>query len=172
MIIVSDYAKGTISRKLINDIKTFAREETVPLIVDPKPLHKDFYTNVSLLTPNLKEAQELSGIYVIDNDSLEQCGRKLNDIFNCDIIITTGEKGLSIFPLNQEITHIPTHAIEVYDVSGAGDTFIASLSLAISTKTSLKNAARFANYAAGIKVTKLGTAPVHFEELSKMFTEL
>ncbi|MCD4819423.1 MAG: D-glycero-beta-D-manno-heptose-7-phosphate kinase [Candidatus Cloacimonetes bacterium] len=169
MIIISDYAKGTISNKLINDIKIYAQKNNIPLIVDPKPKHKDFYKGVTLLTPNLKEAQELSGIYVTDQTSLEQCGKKLNEIYNCDIIITTGEKGLSIFPIDDKITHIPTQAVEVYDVSGAGDTFIASLSLAITTKSKLESSARFANYAAGIKVTKLGTAPVHFEELAKLF---
>jgi rfaE bifunctional protein kinase chain/domain len=164
-IILSDYAKGAINEDLAEKVKEIARIKKIPLIVDPKPKHKLFYKNVSLITPNLKEAQELSGIHVDSLASLERCGACLNDFFNCDIIITTGEKGMSIFPLRGTMHHIPTQATEVYDVSGAGDTVAATLTLALASGADLRDAAELANIAAGIKVKKLGTATVSWKEL-------
>jgi len=164
-VIVSDYAKGTISADLLKNLKKFADEKKVLLIIDPKPKHRKWYDNVSLITPNLKEAQELSNIQVNSQKTLENCGRKLNELFNCDIIITTGEKGMSIFPKNGKISHIATKATEVYDVSGAGDTVVAVLTLALASGANLAQAAELANIAAGIKVRKLGTAPVSWQEL-------
>jgi len=166
-IIVSDYAKGTISEDLLINLKDFAKSKKILLVVDPKPKHKKWYDNVNLITPNLKEAQELSNMHVDSKESLEICGRKLNELFNSDIIITTGEKGMSIFPKNGKISHIATKATEVYDVSGAGDTVVAVLTLALASGANLTQAAELANIAAGIKVRKLGTAPVSWQELTE-----
>jgi rfaE bifunctional protein kinase chain/domain len=168
-MIVSDYAKGAINRDLMEELKEFAKRRGIPIIVDPKPKHKDFYENVSLITPNLKEAQELSGIHVDSSESLEMCGRKLNDMFSSDIVITTGEKGMSIFPLDGIVNHIPTKATEVFDVSGAGDTVVATITMALVGGKNLHDASELANLAAGIKVKKLGTAPVTKEELESCF---
>ena len=168
-IILSDYAKGTISSDLSERIFSFAKIGNIPVIVDPKPKHKIFYKGADLITPNLKEAKEITGIHVNSIKDLENCGKKLNDIFQCDIIITTGEKGMSVFPFSGNIEHIPTHATEVFDVSGAGDTVIATLTLAKCSHFNLSDAAKLANIAAGIKVKKLGTAPVKITELIQSF---
>jgi len=153
-IIISDYAKGTLTKELVKSITEFAKSKEIPVIVDPKPAHTDFYQNVSLITPNLKEAREISHLPA-----------KNETEYNSDVIITTGSKGMSIFPAGEQPKHIPTLATEVFDVSGAGDTVISTLTLAICSGATLAEAADLANHAAGIKVSKLGTAPVHLDEL-------
>ena len=165
-IIISDYAKGVISKEFMNEIKKIANKQ-IPIIVDPKPKHKNFYKNVTLLTPNKKEAEEMSGIEIENEEDLLKAGNKLMNDLNCDILITTGEKGMSLFERKKDPIHIPTVAKEVYDVSGAGDTVIATMSLALAAGKSLEESAVLANHAAGIKVGKLGTAPVKIEELEK-----
>jgi D-glycero-beta-D-manno-heptose-7-phosphate kinase len=169
VIIISDYAKGTITEEFMRNIKSYATKNNIKIIVDPKPIHYSFYKDVFLITPNKKEAEEMSGIKIFDNKTLEICGRKLMNQLNCRVIITLGEKGMSIFEPDEKPTHISTTAKEVYDVSGAGDTVVAALSLAISAGSTLHEAAIIANHAAGIKVGKVGTAPVFLEELKKSF---
>lgn len=166
-IIISDYAKGTLTKELVHSITEYAKSMNIPVIVDPKPAHADFYNNVSLITPNLKEAREISHSPAKSEAELERCGSILQSKYNCDVIITTGSKGMSVFALNKEAKHIPTLATEVFDVSGAGDTVISTLALAICCGATLVEAADLANHAAGIKVSKLGTAPVHLAELKK-----
>lgn len=166
-IIVSDYAKGTINKEIMCEIKEYAIENKILLIIDPKPKHKDFYKGASLITPNKKEAEEMTGIKIENNSDLEKVGKKLMDELECDVLITTGEKGMSLFERGKGPKHIPTVAKEVYDVSGAGDTVIATLSLALSCGASFNDAAILANHAAGIKVGKLGTAPVALNELKQ-----
>jgi len=164
-IIISDYAKGTLTKELVKSITEFAKSKEIPVIVDPKPAHTDFYQNVSLITPNLKEAREISHLPAKNEAELEECGKFLQTKYNSDVIITTGSKGMSIFPAGEQPKHIPTLATEVFDVSGAGDTVISTLTLAICSGATLAEAADLANHAAGIKVSKLGTAPVHLDEL-------
>lgn len=164
-IIISDYAKGTLTRELVKSLTDFAKIANIPVIVDPKPAHADFYHNISLITPNLKEAREITHCPAKNEAELEKCGKSLQNRYKCDVIITTGSKGMSVFALDKEAKHIPTLATEVFDVSGAGDTVISTLTLAICSGATLAEAADLANHAAGIKVSKLGTAPVHWDEL-------
>lgn len=170
-IIVSDYAKGTITTKLIRRIIEYANKKNIFVIIDPKPKHKTFYKGCSLITPNKKEAEEMSSVNIETKQDLERAGRKLIDELDCDILITTGESGMSLFEKSKLPIHIPTVAKEVYDVSGAGDTVIATLSLALTSGASFKEAAILANHAAGIKVGKVGTAPVHLKELRENLLE-
>ena len=151
-IIISDYAKGVITKNLIENIKELAKEKII--IVDPKPKHKDFYKNTTLITPNLKEAREMA-----DNEE------DLITELNTAILVTKGEKGMSLLEKDGNITNIPTKAKEVYDVSGAGDTVVATLTLALSSDATLKQAAILANHAAGITVGKVGTSTVTTEEI-------
>jgi rfaE bifunctional protein kinase chain/domain len=151
-IIISDYAKGVITKNLIQNIKDIAKNNII--IVDPKPKHKDFYKNTTLITPNLKEAKEMA-------DNEEDLIKELNTA----ILVTKGEKGMSLLEKNGNITNIPTKAKEVYDVSGAGDTVVATLTLALSSNATLKQAAILANHAAGITVGKVGTSTVTTEEI-------
>ncbi len=158
-IIISDYAKGTITKELITEIKNIASNKII--IVDPKPKHKDFYKGVTLVTPNIKEAIEMTNI-----ESIEETGKQLLKELNTPILITRGEKGMSLFETS-EITNIPTKAKEVYDVSGAGDTTVATLTLALTAGATLKQAAILANHAAGITVGKVGTSTVTIEEIKQ-----
>ncbi len=183
-IIVSDYAKGTITEKLIEQLKQLSRKRNILLIVDPKPKHKNWYEGSTLITPNKKETQEMSGVSIDNEDDFYKAGKYLSDKFDTNVIITAGADGMYVFEKslmdkakgirengsfsdsnhNLQFTHIPTVAKEVYDVSGAGDTVVASLALALSCNANLTDAAALANHAAGIKVGKVGTAPVHLEE--------
>jgi len=153
-IIISDYAKGVITQDLIKEIKDIAKEKII--IVDPKPKHKDFYKGTTLITPNLKEAKEMT-------EKEEDLIKELDS----PILITKGEKGMSLYEKDGNITNIPTKAKEVYDVSGAGDTVVATLALALSSNATLKQAAILANHAAGITVGKVGTSTVTIEEIKK-----
>jgi rfaE bifunctional protein kinase chain/domain len=166
-IIISDYAKGIVTKELMKELEKYSKEKEILLVVDPKPRHKSFYNGVSLITPNKKEAEEMTGIRLVTSEDVEKAGKRLMEELDCDVIITTGESGMSIFEKKKKPVHIPTLAKEVYDVSGAGDTVIATLSLALSSGASLQEAAILANHAAGIKVGKLGTAPVSLEELKE-----
>lgn len=158
-IIISDYAKGVITGNLMKEIKVMAKGKT--LVIDPKPKHKSFYSNASIVTPNTKEAIEMTGI-----EDIETTGKQLLNQLNSPILITRGEKGMSLFE-KEDITNIPTKAKEVYDVSGAGDTVVAALALALASGATLKEAATLANHAAGIKVGKLGTSTVTIDEIKQ-----
>ena len=109
----------------------------------------------------------MTGVTIDTVKDIEVAGKKLMQELDCNVLITTGGKGMSLFEKNKNPLHIPTVAKEVYDVSGAGDTVIAALSLAVSAKATLSEAAILANHAAGIKVGKLGTAPVSLSELKE-----
>lgn len=164
-VIVSDYAKGTITRDLMSAVKTYARENNLLLLVDPKPCHKAFYRGVSLVTPNLREAEEMSGILIETESDLERAGKTIINSLGCSVVITRGGEGISLFQGDRPPVHIPTVAREVYDVSGAGDTVIAAMALALSAGATLVEATELANHAGGIKVAKLGTSPVLNNEL-------
>ncbi|HLA51137.1 MAG TPA: D-glycero-beta-D-manno-heptose-7-phosphate kinase [Thermodesulfobacteriota bacterium] len=167
-VVISDYAKGVISEELVEEVINIARKNNKPVAVDPKVSHFDFYKNVSIITPNNDEASQASGIDIEDNASLLRAGEVLlNKLGSEAILITRGEHGMSLFENNGGITHIPTVAKEVYDVSGAGDTVIGTVALAIASGASFKEAAVISNFAAGIVVGKVGTATVTPEELKK-----
>ena len=167
-IVISDYAKGVISEELVEEVINIARKNNKPVAVDPKVSHFDFYKNVSIITPNNDEASQASGIDIEDDASLLRAGEVLLNKLGSDaILITRGEHGMSLFENNGGITHIPTVAKEVYDVSGAGDTVIGTVALAIASGASFKEAAVISNFAAGIVVGKVGTATVTPEELKK-----
>ncbi|MBS3096374.1 bifunctional hydroxymethylpyrimidine kinase/phosphomethylpyrimidine kinase [Candidatus Woesearchaeota archaeon] len=151
VIVVSDYAKGVITKAVI---------------VDPKPKHKDLYANVTLVTPNNAEASEMTGIEDGDESVLEM-GSKLLKYLNANVLVTRGEKGMSLFEKDGITTHIPAKAKEVYSIIGAGDTVVATIALALASGADLKEAATLANIAAGIKVGKIGTASVSIEEIKR-----
>jgi rfaE bifunctional protein kinase chain/domain len=168
-VIISTYAKGAITKKIAMNLIRLARKMNIPVVIDPKPLSNSFYRNAVVVTPNFKEACEMSGFFNsqnIDKD-IEKMGLKLIRQLKSAVIITRGEKGMSIFKKDGKFKHIPTYSKEVYDVTGAGDTVVAVLALALSTKATLVNAAHISNYAAGVVVRKVGTATVSKEELLK-----
>ncbi|MBI5675236.1 MAG: D-glycero-beta-D-manno-heptose-7-phosphate kinase [Nitrospirae bacterium] len=157
-IIVSDYCKGLITRDLIKKLLRIAGSK-VFIAVDPKIGHFNYYKGVHLITPNLYEASVGSGINISDEKSLVMAGKTLMKKLDCGtVLITRGDEGMTLFEKNNRITHVPTFAREVYDVTGAGDTVIATFALCHSAGISSKNAAILANHAAGAVVGEIGTA--------------
>jgi len=159
-IIVSDYIKGTITENIANKIIELAHKYNKPILIDTKPKHVRFYKNVTLVKPNLKEAIEMTG----EHDLIE-IGNKLKEQFNSNILITKGKDGMSLFFKDGGHIDIPTKAREVFDVSGAGDTVIATLGLALGANASLEDSVNLANIAAGLVVEKRGIVAVTREEM-------
>ena len=176
-VIVGDYGKGVVTQTLLDELKKLCRERSVWLSLDPKPVHHLNLTGFSLITPNRKEAFELSGLTddtraanpLADMNLLRTAGRLLNDLSPALLLITLGEQGMLVCRRGEKPLHIPTVAQEVFDVSGAGDTVIASFTLAIAAGASPLEAAIFSNHAAGVVVGKAGTAIVTPEELLGSF---
>lgn len=167
VIIVSDYAKGLISSELIDEIVAVARRNKIPIAVDPKVTHFEYYKDVSIVTPNNLEASRASGIEITDKKTLKAAGELLSKKLGCEaLLITRGEHGMNLFE-RASSTHIPTVAKEVYDVSGAGDTVIGVIGLALGSGATYKEAAVLANYAAGVVVGKIGTAALSLGELKE-----
>lgn len=166
-VIVSDYKKGVVSRALIREILRPVKQMRKFLAVDPKVGHFHFYKGVGLITPNVAEASQGSGVEIKDEKSLVRAGKALLRRLSCGaVLITRGEEGMSLFE-KEKITHIPTAARHVYDVTGAGDTVIAAFTLAFASGATLREAALIANHAAGIVVGEVGTAVVTPEKLQE-----
>ena len=167
-IVISDYAKGVVTKRLVSGLVKVARERGIPLAVDPKVSHFDFYKGVTIVTPNNLEASQAAGMDISDEGSLHAAGRKLLDRLKGDaVLITRGEHGMSLFERGKDPVHIPTVAKEVYDVTGAGDTVIAVFMLALAAGAGMREAAVIANHAAGIVVAEVGTATVKPEQLKR-----
>ncbi|HEY2379780.1 MAG TPA: D-glycero-beta-D-manno-heptose-7-phosphate kinase [Terriglobia bacterium] len=168
-VIVSDYDKGVVNPDLMAAILPMARSEGIPVFLDPKVHHADYYRPITLITPNHREAELLTGMAIDSEPRLEEAGRKLLQKFACEYaLITRGEEGMSLFS-NASSHHLPTFAREVFDVTGAGDTVIAALALARAGGAAMEEAAILANHAAGIVVGKVGTATVTRAELVSDF---
>ncbi len=164
-VIVSDYQKGMVSSELIRDIVKKAKPKDMFIAVDPKVGHFDFYKGVSLITPNVMEASVGSHIEIKDDKTLLKAGKNLMKKLSCKaVLITRGEQGMSLFEKNK-VTHIPTVARKVYDVTGAGDTVISAFTLAYVSGADMEEAAVIANHAAGIVVGEVGTAVATPEQL-------
>ena len=161
LILISDYLKGVVTEDLMNFLKQFKKR----ILIDPKPQNMSLYSGCFLITPNEKELLEMSG-----NREVYPAGKSLKEKLGCNVLVTRGEKGMSLF--SEKEMDIPTYAKEVYDVEGAGDSAIAALSLSIASGASLEEAAIIANHAAGIAVGKIGTTQVKLNELErKLFGE-
>jgi len=159
-IIISDYCKGTITKNLIKQLLKLI-DSDIFTAVDPKIGHFGYYRGISFITPNITEASFGSGIDIVDEKTLIRAGKTLLEKLQCKaVLITRGEKGMTLFEKNGKTTHIPTYAREVYDVTGAGDTVIATFTLCHSAGASLKESAILANHAAGVVVGEIGTAVV------------
>lgn len=164
-VVVSDYGKGLLTPALLSSALASAHEKGITVCLDPKMRNFVHYQPVTVITPNNQEAAEAAGIEIEGEESLTEAGRKLLASIECRaVLITRGEEGMTLFT-EDGVTHIPTVAREVYDVTGAGDTVIATLALAIASGASLEEAAVLANHAAGVVVAKVGTASVTRDEL-------
>jgi len=171
-IVISDYCKGVVTRELVRDIVRLARKRGIIVSVDPKVSHFGMYSGVTILTPNTKEASTGARIEIDDDASLHRAGTRLLRKLSCDaVLITRGEHGMSLFEKDGRITHIPTVAREVFDVTGAGDTVISTLTLAMAAGADRVSAAKLANIAAGIVVGVVGTATVTPDQLRERVLE-
>ena len=171
-VIISDYAKGVVNQELVDYIITYASNKKSLLVaLDPKPLRKLNFRGIGLLTPNRIEALELAGIYNFsehDKYPLDEICRKIDELYAPKLlVITLGADGMAICKNGQVIEILPTEAREVFDVSGAGDTVIATLTAALVAGLSPHGAARFANAAAGCVVGHMGTVPINLFELKE-----
>jgi len=165
-IIIEDYAKGVITPALLSKVIPLAKHCKKIISVDPKEEHFNYYKGVSVITPNNHEAARAVGFEINDDATLKKAGSRLLEKLNCRIcIITLGENGMAVFQKNKSMEQIPTVAQEVFDVSGAGDTVIASYTLALASGADPITAAHISNCAAGIVVGKVGIAVVTPEEL-------
>lgn len=170
-IVVSDYAKGVVSRELIEEINSITRDLEIFLCVDPKQSDFSVYSGAYVITPNHLEAQRAAGLEVQSNGELLKMGEILLQKFDVQsLLVTRGEEGMSLFERGKKIlhTHFPAQAKEVYDVTGAGDTVIGALALSLAARGNLKDATYLANHAAGIVVGKVGTSIVSREELIRV----
>lgn len=171
-IIVSDYDKGVVSKKLMGALKRFAKGARIPILVDPKPRNLDCYRGVTLITPNHLEAAQATGRKIENEADLRRAGTHLLKTLGCDsVLITRGPEGMTLITRDGKVNHIPTVAKKVFDVTGAGDTVIATLALALVSGLDLIQACRAANYAAGLVVGEVGTAAVQAEALKKVLRE-
>jgi D-beta-D-heptose 7-phosphate kinase/D-beta-D-heptose 1-phosphate adenosyltransferase len=169
-IVVSDYAKGVVSSALMSEIVRLAALRKVPVIVDPKVEHFSYYKGVTVLTPNHLEATQASGLHGDGDTTIDEAGAMIRQRLGCQsVLITRGEKGMSLYEGDGASWHLPTKARQVYDVTGAGDTVIGTLALALSAGANIKTGAIMANYAAGIVVGMVGTATVSPKQLSEAF---
>ncbi len=176
-IIVGDYGKGVVTQVMLDALKRLCRERGVWLSLDPKPVHHLDLRGLSLITPNRTEAFELAGLSdgargvepLKDAALLNAADKILNDLQPGLLLITLGDQGMLLCQRGHAPFHIPTVAQEVFDVSGAGDTVIASFTLAVAAGASPVEAAIFSNHAAGVVVGKVGTATVTPEELLASF---
>jgi len=171
IVILSDYGKGVLTESITRQIIDIANLKNIKVIVDPKGSDYTKYTSAYLLTPNKKEASEATGIAILDEGSLKLALKILKDFCNLSIsLITLSEDGIAIF--DNEFKSHPTFAREVFDVTGAGDTVIASLGYALAAGKDIDSAIFFANLAAGVVVGKIGSATTSFEEIIRYESSL
>jgi len=167
-LVIQDYAKGLLSKKLVRSIVAAAKAARIPVLMDPNAKSSlELYRGATFMTPNTKEAEKLSGILIRDDASLEAAGAKLlKGTGSPYVVITRGKDGMAIFKRGSKKPElIPTYAREVYDVSGAGDTVISVMALAYASGATISEAAILGNLGGGVVVGKRGTATCTPEEL-------
>ncbi|HKV40015.1 MAG TPA: D-glycero-beta-D-manno-heptose-7-phosphate kinase [Blastocatellia bacterium] len=165
-VVVSDYDKGVLTPRLLDSVLESARKQGCTVCLDPKVKDFSHYQPVTVITPNLHEAMEAAGVSTEGEAGVVEAGKRILDMLDCRaVLVTRGEEGMSLFSEGGEVAHFPTVAREVYDVTGAGDTVLATLGLALVAGATLAEAVMLANYAAGAVVGKVGTSTVTRQEL-------
>jgi D-beta-D-heptose 7-phosphate kinase/D-beta-D-heptose 1-phosphate adenosyltransferase len=165
-VLVSDYRKGVVTKRLLRLVLALAKKHGLPVLVDPKVRDFGFYRGVTVATPNQLEAEQAAGLPARTEADLERAGARLLKVMGCRaLLVTRGERGMSLFEAGRPATHIPAAAREVFDVTGAGDTVIATFTLSLCAGASYGEAAMLANRAAGIVVGKVGTATATRDEI-------
>lgn len=165
-LVISDYGKGVIHPATLAPAIAAAKKAKIPICVDPKESHIDHYRGVSILTPNQHEAGYVQGKRIVDEESLASVGRDLLQRTAADaLLITRGPQGMSLFERGGRVTYLPTVAREVYDVTGAGDTVVSVVALALAAGADFPTACHLANHAAGLVIREVGTASTTPERL-------
>ncbi|HEY2386668.1 MAG TPA: D-glycero-beta-D-manno-heptose-7-phosphate kinase [Candidatus Binatia bacterium] len=172
VIVVSDYGKGVVTPELLATLARLRARHGFAYVIDPKRPNFHHYRGASLVKPNLLEASVAAGLEINDRASLIEAGRILLERWQADsILISRGEEGMTLFKAGARARHFPTAAQEVYDVTGAGDTVLATCALALAAGGSFEEAAILANHAASVVVGKIGTATVNARELTRALSE-
>lgn len=166
VVVVSDYGKGVCSDSVLAAVMTYAAEKGRPVLVDPKRTDFSAYRGAAVITPNRKELSDATRLPCETDTEAAVAARHAQKASGAAILLTRSEKGISLFPLEGEPLHLATVAQDVFDVSGAGDTVIAVLAASVAAGIPLADGIRMANHAAGIVVSKLGTACVTRDELA------
>jgi len=167
-VIISDYDKGTITPHVLRHVLAFSQEKGLPVFLDPKIRNFTHYSPVTLLKPNEREAERVTNKEITNEEDLIAAGREIMDLVSCDhLLITRGERGMTLFSREGDIHHLPTVAREVYDVTGAGDTVMAVVALSFTSGATPLEAAILANYAASVVIAKVGTAAANRDEILK-----
>jgi len=166
VIVISDYNKGLLTEPLVTHTIRKCRENGSKLVVGPKPENSGLFKGATLLTLNEKEAVSASGMALSDRTSLEKMGSLLLDHFQSNaVLVTRSEKGMALFEKSSDALHISALASEVFDVSGAGDTVLSVIALALASGATMKEATILSNFAAAVVVKKIGTATLSISEL-------
>jgi rfaE bifunctional protein kinase chain/domain len=166
-VILQDYNKGVLTPKLIKKIIDLANEKKVLITVDPKFNNFFEFKNVTVFKPNRKEAEDVLGIKMRDSKDITSAGQKILEKLNAkNVLLTLGSEGIAVFERNKPEKRMPTKARKVADVSGAGDTVISTLTMALAAKADIIESSYLSNYAAGIVCEEVGIIPI---ELDKLF---
>ncbi len=167
-VIFEDYNKGLLSPLFIKELIRIANKHKKMIFVDPKFENFFEFKEVTLFKPNRKEVSDRLGINLIDNKNLENAAQQLLQKLNCRyLLITLGGQGMALFEKDKPKREMPTRAVKVHDVSGAGDTVISTLAVSMTSGTNIEEAAVLANHAAGIVVGEVGIVPIQYDELKK-----
>ena len=167
-VVISDYGKGVIHRELLEQLAELAREKNLLCVADPKKENFGAYLDLALVTPNREEASQASGVEIRDEPSLREAGRRLLEMWQAKaVLITRGQEGMSLFRPGREVRHFATKAQEIFDVTGAGDTTVAAVSLALASRSTYEEAAVLANLAAGLVGEEVGPVAVSLQRLRR-----
>ncbi len=170
-ILLSDYNKGTLTKTLVKEILSFSQKNDLPVFVDPKVENFKLFSPVTLIAPNHFEAEKFVNHSCLTDEQVERAGQEiLNKISTSYLILKRGEHGMTVFEKGKRSFHIPTQAKEVFDVTGAGDTVIATAVVSLLSGASIMESALIANAAAGVVVGKIGTAALSSQELLQALT--
>lgn len=175
VLVISDYNKGIVSPEFMSGLEDIRKRHAhaPKILVDPKSVNFSLYKNMDLLTPNTQETGEGAGLPVRNKSEIIAAGRAIFKKINCKHLLTTlGSSGMALFYSPDEIVHIPTVAQKVFDVSGAGDTVIASLALSLAAGLPLLPSCMIANFAAGNVVGEVGAAVTSQEKIAEAIQEL
>ncbi len=171
-IILQDYNKGVLTPSLIEKIITLANKHKILITVDPKFNNFFSYKNVTVFKPNRKEAEDVLGMKIKNDEDITLAGSKLLEKLKAkNVLLTLGEGGIAIFEKNKTEKRIPTKARKVADVSGAGDTVISTLTMALAAGANIFEASYLANYAGGLVCEEMGIVPIDVKKLFEIVTK-